>query len=79
MIDAKRETNLRTALAGEGKVSVGGRTKETSMRSPLTFEIWKIHHDGSHLANSKKLSPGKSVIKGKDGWTSRVILVLTSF
>ena len=56
MIDAKSETNLRTALAGEGKVSVGGRTKETSMRSPLTFEIWKIHHDGSHLANSKKLS-----------------------
>ena len=56
MIDTKRETNLRTALAGEGKVSVGGRTEETSMRSPLTFEIWKIHHVGSQLANSKKLS-----------------------
>ena len=56
MIDAKRETNLRTALAGKGKVSVGGRAKETSMRSPLTFKIWKIHHDGNDLANSKRLS-----------------------
>ena len=53
MIDAKRETNLRTALAGKGEVSVGGRTEQTSMRSPLTFEIWKIHHDGSDLANSE--------------------------
>ena len=58
MIDAKRETDLRTALAGEGEVSVGGRAKETSMRSPLTFEIWKIHHDGSYRHQPKTLKYG---------------------
>ena len=58
MIDAKTETNLRTALAGKGKVSVGGRTEQTSMRSPLTFEIWKIHHDGSYRHQPKTLKYG---------------------